>query len=136
MIARLIRFLVAVILSVAALSMVAHASPVSTPAFSVASGDVSQTSVILWAHSQNPGDVTFDYTTNADFTSFLGTLKATVSDPALPVKVEVTGLTPGTRYYFRATDSARQSTRGTFRTPASLGTHKGLSFGVSGDWQQ
>jgi alkaline phosphatase D len=136
MIARKILLIVLLFVSAIALNVVAHASPVSTPFFSVASGDVSQTSVILWAHSQNPGDVLFEYTTSPDFSSFLGSLKATVTDPALPVKVEVSGLTAGTRYYFRVTDSAGKAARGTFRTPASLGVHAGLKFGVSGDWEQ
>jgi alkaline phosphatase D len=112
------------------------AGSVSTPVFSVASGDAAQTSVVLWAHSRNPGDVVFEYATSADFSTVLGTRTATATDPALPVKVELTGLTPGTRYYFRATDSAHQTAAGTFRTPADKGAHPGLKFGVSGDWRQ
>ncbi len=136
MIARLTRTLVVVILSLAALSGVAFAAPVSTPVFSVASGDATQTTVVLWAHSHNPGDVVFEYATSADFATVLGTLKAAVTDPAVPVKVELTGLTPGARYYFRATDSAHETLTGTFRTPAKPGTHTGLRFGVTGDWRQ
>lgn len=112
------------------------AAPASTPVFSIASGDATQTSIILWAHSPNVGDVTFEYATGSDFTTILGVLKASITDAAVPVKVELSQLTPGTRYYYRVTDSAGQQKVGTFRLPAEKGTHPGLRFGVSGDWQQ
>jgi 3-phytase/alkaline phosphatase D len=36
-------------------------------------------------------------------------------------------------YYYRVTDAAGNTASGTFRTPAALGTHNGLRFGVTGD---
>lgn len=135
---RIIRFALAVILlsiSIGA-TMRVLAAPVSTPAFSIASGDATQTSIILWAHGPNVGDVTFEYATSSDFSTILGALKASITDATIPVKVELTQLTPGTRYYFRVTDAAGQKAVGTFRLPAEKGTHPGLRFGVSGDWQQ
>lgn len=112
------------------------AGPISTPTFSVASGDTTQDSTVLWAHSRNTGDLVFEYAADADFKTIIGTAKTSVTDPALPVKVELKGLTPGARYYYRATDATRTTAKGTFRTPAALGTHTGLRFGVTGDWRQ
>ena len=120
---------------VIATTMRVSAAPTSSPVFSVASGDAAQTSIILWAHSQNLGEVTFDYATSSDFTTILGTSKATITDPTIPVKVELGGLKPGTRYYYRVTDAAHQQATGTFKLPAEKGQHPGLKFGVSGDWQ-
>ncbi len=99
----------------------------------VAAGDVDQESAILWARSTAVGPVTFDY---ADDPALILTLRAetTVIDPAVPVKVELTGLEPGTTYYYRVTDAAQSVEQGSFRTPAADGLH-GLRFGVSGDWR-
>lgn len=101
----------------------------------VAAGDVDQTSVILWARSVTPGTVTFAVATDADFGNLVTTRMAEVTDPLLPVKVEVSDLLPQTRYYYRATDAAGASASGTFVTPAAVGTRAGLRFGVSGDWR-
>ncbi len=101
----------------------------------VAAGDVEQTSVMLWTRSANPGTVTFEVATDTAFAQMVATLTAEVSDPLLPVKVEVTGLTAGTTYIYRATDAVGITGSGTFSTPAELGAQTGLRFGVSGDWR-
>ncbi len=101
----------------------------------VAAGDVDQTSVVLWTRSENTGTVTFEVAADDAFTEIIATLTADVTDPLLPVKVEVTDLTAGTRYFYRASDSAGVMADGTFSTPAEVGTHSGLRFGVSGDWR-
>lgn len=100
----------------------------------VASGDTTQTSTFLWARSTVPGDVTFEYSLTANFAAILGAEIATVTDPMLPVKVEVTGLQPGTTYYYRAVEG-QETAVGHFVTPAAPGEHEGLTFGVSGDWR-
>ena len=101
----------------------------------VAAGDIDQTSVVLWTRSEYTGGVTFEIATDADFVEIVATLTAEVADPLQPVRVEATDLTPGTRYYYRATDSAGASASGTFATPDETGTANGLRFGVSGDWR-
>jgi phosphodiesterase/alkaline phosphatase D-like protein len=101
----------------------------------VAAGETTQTSTVLWAHSTTPGTVTFDYATADDFATILGTLTADVTDPAVPVKVEVSDLSPATDYFYRATDAAGSVAIGHLRTAAPLGTYAGLHFGVSGDWR-
>lgn len=109
---------------------------VQTPALRLACGDTTQTSTVLWAISATNGDLTFEHAADSTFGKILGTLKANVTDPALPVKVNVDNLTPGTRYYYRVTDSAKNSILGTFRAAHAVGSRAGLHFGVSGDWRQ
>jgi myo-inositol-hexaphosphate 3-phosphohydrolase/phosphodiesterase/alkaline phosphatase D-like protein len=101
----------------------------------VASGDVTQDSVVLWARSTFPGLVTFEYSTDADFRSIAGTATATVTDIRLPVKVLITELDARTTYYYRVIDAAGASKTGRFTTAAPLGQQGGLTFGVAGDWR-
>jgi phosphodiesterase/alkaline phosphatase D-like protein len=99
----------------------------------VASGDTTQTSTVLWTRSLTLGTTTFDVSTDPAFGTVLQELTATVTDPLVPVKVQVTGLTPGTQYYYRVTDAGGALGTGTFRTSAPVGAYTGLDFGVSGD---
>lgn len=101
----------------------------------IAAGDVSQDSVVLWARSTALGDVTFEYSTTPDFSSDVQSVVAAAADPDIPVKVSVGGLTAGTQYYYRVTNTAVEQLAGSFRTPAAPGTYSGLRFGVGGDWR-
>ena len=101
----------------------------------VASGDTTQTSTVLWTRANVPGTVTFEYSTKADFSLLAGTKTATVTNPLQPVKVDVTGLTAGTDYFYRVSDANNTKTNGKFSTAAALGQQTGLKFGVSGDWR-
>ncbi|MGF1537979.1 MAG: phytase [Elainellaceae cyanobacterium] len=101
----------------------------------IASGDVTQDSVVLWARSTFVGEVTFEYSTSADFSAIAGSTTATVTDITLPVKVNVEGLEANTEYFYRVTDAAGDSQVGRFATAAEVGTQAGLSFGVAGDWR-
>ena len=100
----------------------------------IAAGDTSQTATVLWTRSTALGELTFEYSTDPTFTNVEAALAATVLDPTVPVKVEVTGLTPGTQYYYKVTDNAGSSLAGQFRTAAVAGVREGIRFGVSGDW--
>ncbi|WZI66359.1 MAG: phytase [Gloeotrichia echinulata IR180] len=101
----------------------------------VASGDTTQNSTVLWTRATTLGAVKFEYSTKADFSSIAGTTTATVTNAQQPVKVDVTGLTPGTDYYYRVTDAVGATATGKFSTAAAPGTQAGLRFGVSGDWR-
>ncbi len=101
----------------------------------VAAGDTDQTSTVLWTRSTVPGQVTFELATDPQFSSIVRSVKTAVADTTVPVKAEVAGLTPGTEYYYRATDAAGATADGQFTTAAELGTHAGFSLGVSGDWR-
>ncbi|MEO1685750.1 MAG: phytase, partial [Cyanobacteria bacterium J06631_12] len=102
----------------------------------VASGDVTQETAVLWTRSTFPGDVTFEYSTRPDFSDISGTATATVVDINQPVKVFVEGLAANTEYFYRATDAAGDRETGRFVTAAEAGEQTGLTFGISGDWQQ
>ena len=101
----------------------------------IASGDTTQDSTVFWTRSTVLGDVTFEYSTAPNFNTIEGFETAAVTDPNLPVKVEVTDLTPGTKYFYRVTDPLGTTARGEFKTAAPLGVKAGLRFGVSGDWR-
>ncbi len=101
----------------------------------VASGDTTQTSTVLWTRSGITGAVKFEYSTKADFSTIAGTKTATVTNPLQPVKVDVTGLTSGTNYFYRVTDAAGDIATGKFSTADAIGKQSGLRFGVSGDWR-
>ena len=75
----------------------------------VASGDVTQTTAVLWAHSTALGEVRFEYSTFDDFTIVDGNETATVVDVNQPVKVQISGLSPATQYYYRVTDANNES---------------------------
>ena len=100
----------------------------------VAAGDVTPTSVVLWARSDVAGTVSFEYGTDETFDTVVGAVTADVTDPLQPVRVEIGGLSEATAYVYRATDAAGDSSTGRFRTPVTAGMN-GLRFGVSGDWR-
>ncbi|MDY7005925.1 MAG: phytase [Cyanobacteriota bacterium] len=99
----------------------------------IASGDTTQTSTVLWANSNSPGEITFEIATNPDFTNIIQTVSSDLTNA--PVKVEITNLNPDTEYYYRVTDAAGSTEIGEFNTAAELGNQTGLKFGVSGDWR-
>lgn len=106
----------------------------------VASGDVTQDSVVLFARSTVPGEIIFEVSPDPDFAidaadSFA--LTETVTDINVPVKANVDGLLePRTEYFYRVTDAAGDVETGRFITAAAAGDRTGLTFGISGDWQQ
>ena len=101
----------------------------------IASGDVDQNSAILWARSLFVGEVSFEYSKDANFSAIAGKKTVNVTDSTIPVKVEITGLTANTEYFYRVTDAAGDTATGRFQTAALAGEKKGLTFGVSGDWR-
>lgn len=116
------------------LTLSAELTPNPAPPNGIASGDITQNSAVLWTRTNNPGTVRFEYSTKPDFSTISGSATATVTTPFPPVKVNITGLTPGTTYFYRATDATGVTT-GKFSTPAAAGTQAGLTFGVAGDWR-
>jgi phosphodiesterase/alkaline phosphatase D-like protein len=109
---------------------------VSTLPNGVASGDVTQTTAVLWARSMAIGAVAFEYSTFVDFGIVDGYETVVIADVNVPAKKEIKGLVPGSQYYFRVTDAQGEIGVGAFRTPSDIGISAGLRFGASGDWQQ
>jgi len=110
----------------------------------VAAGDVDSSSVILWARAAFTGTVRFEYGRDQNFVLPPDGVKdKVVDDPNIPAKVDdITGLLPGTQYYYRACHgicpsafAEESEARGTFRTPFADGNHHGLKFGVSSCWR-
>ncbi|WP_052055365.1 alkaline phosphatase D family protein [Myxosarcina sp. GI1] len=96
----------------------------------IASGDTTQNTSILWARSDELGDVTFEYSTNPNFSQIEGTAIATVSDVNVPVKVAVEDLEPNTQYYYRVKDSSGDRAFGELTTSAAEGATSGVNFGI------
>lgn len=101
----------------------------------IASGDTTQDSTVLWAKSSVLGPVSFEYSTDGDFSNPAGTQTITVTDANLPVKTDITGLEAGTDYTYKVTDAAGDTLTGEFTTAAEPGENAGLRFGVTGDWR-
>ncbi|HWL93095.1 MAG TPA: alkaline phosphatase D family protein [Phycisphaerae bacterium] len=98
----------------------------------VAAGDVTSDSAVLWARASAMGDLVFRWELQDG--SDAEEQMVSVSDIALPAKVDIENLQAGTRYFYRATDAAGVTAIGNFKT-AGEGSRAGLRFGVSGDWR-
>ncbi len=99
----------------------------------VASGDVTSDSVVLWTRSLAPGVLRFGVSTNSSLDPLVFSSAVTNLQPEVPVKVSVTGLNPGVRYFYRVLDGLENSAFGTFKTAPAPQASVGLRFGVSGD---
>src|SRR6476620_9204736 len=91
----------------------------------ISSGDVTQTSAVLWTHAVDLGQLTFQISTDSSFQHVVKSKKISVTDSAVPIKVEFDHLKPGTEYFYRAVDAEGHVINGSFATAASLGSHNG-----------
>jgi alkaline phosphatase D len=102
-----------------------------TPAqfnYGVASGDPLSDRVMLWTHAKIEGSndsvgLTWEVATDAAFASVVRSGRVDATEAAsFTAKVDVTGLTAGSTYYYRFTDDAgTRSTVGTTRTLPAVG---------------
>ena len=105
----------------------------------IAAGDASSSEATLWTRAVDAGapamvGLTAQVSADAGFGS--GVLSYTVAtDPArdYTAKVRATGLSAGTKYYYRFTDGTTTSDTGTFKTPAGAGESVAVRFAFSGD---
>jgi len=113
----------AVLFSAAAIStlVIQAAGPLPN---GVAAGDTRQTSTVLWTRATSVGEVLFEYSTDPTFGTNVLSATATAADVLQPVKVELSGLSPASTYYYRITGAAAATAQGHFRTATSLGTHQ------------
>jgi len=77
-------------------ALVAAYSPNISLPNGISSGDTTQTSTVLWARSALAGDVRFQV--KDDAASVIFDQLVSVTDPMIPAKVGVTGLTAGKKY--------------------------------------
>jgi phosphodiesterase/alkaline phosphatase D-like protein len=113
----------------------------------VASGDVTQDSVVLWARSSVPGAVKFEVFERKSRSGYfrrnskngiyrrVSVKVADTIDADEPVKVEIAKLKPGKQYLYRVRNAIGASATGHFRTPQKENKNRGLTFGVTGDWR-
>lgn len=110
-------------------------TPVHAFPHGVASGDVTATSVVLWASTLIAGDHLIQLSTDADFNALWASADVAVSDPQVPIKHRFEALPAATRFFYRFVNPDGESAAGVFRTAAMPDTVQGLRFGVSGDWR-
>ena len=99
----------------------------------VAAGEVTGSSVVLWARSDKPGKLKFEVSPNKDFKSKKIKVNVIVDDPLAPAKIEIQGLSSNTDYFYRVERPGQTESFGKFRTLTDAGVHKGVRFGATGD---
>lgn len=99
----------------------------------LASGDVTQTSVVLWARSSTAGAHAFWYRAVSVSGSSCLSRPIEVADAAIPVKVQIGGLVPGSIYVYAFQKPDGTFDLGVFKIPYSPGAKHGLRFAVTGD---
>lgn len=110
-----------------------------TPSFStafpngVSSGDVTQKSAVLLTRAVEVGRLRLQIATDPAFQQIVETAKVVVTDPSVPMKIEVEHLKPGTDYYYRFIDASGDVIEGRFETAAEPGASDGFHFGVISD---
>jgi phosphodiesterase/alkaline phosphatase D-like protein/Ca2+-binding RTX toxin-like protein len=99
----------------------------------ISSGDVTQTTAVLWTRAVEEGQLKFQIATDPSFHHIVKTERVKVNDPLVPVKAGFDHLHPDTEYYYRAIDADGNVITGRFETSAQLGSQDGFHFGVGGD---
>lgn len=99
----------------------------------VASGEVSQHEAVLWANPLVAGRITVEVATDPAFAHVVATRAVDARGDA-PIKVAIEGLEEGTDYHYRVTGPDADVAIGAFSTAEEHG-HRGVTFGVSGDWR-
>jgi phosphodiesterase/alkaline phosphatase D-like protein len=106
----------------------------------VAAGDASSNEAIIWTRAVDPAaSGPFSITAQVSKDSAFGTIVATSSTtPSVltdnTIKFDVTGLAPGTRYYYRFLGPAGEtSITGTFKCAPDAATAASVRFAFSGD---
>ncbi len=122
---------------IAIITPVAHAA---VEFLGVAAGDASSTNVTLWTRAVDPSApaitiLTIQLTTDPTFATGITTLSGTTdSAKDYTCKVDITGLTPNTQYYYRFLGpSVEVSNTGKVKTAPLSYTRASLHFAFSGD---
>jgi phosphodiesterase/alkaline phosphatase D-like protein len=112
----------------------------AAPSFlGVAAGDAAPTEATLWTRvvdSNAPAAVVLTAQVSVDAGFGSGVLSFPVTTDVtrdFSAKLTVTGLTPGTRYFYRFTDGNVTSDTGRFTTPPSATEARAVRFAFSGD---
>jgi alkaline phosphatase/alkaline phosphatase D len=105
--------------------------------YGVAAGDATDTAFIAWAQVDPTASAPFalEVATNPDFAPVAQTLSPLTPNPARDntIKVEVTGLTASTGYYYRFTSAGGTSRTGRIRTAPVAASTAPFTFAFTGD---
>lgn len=101
----------------------------------VAAGDVTASGATVWVRTTSPRHVKLNVYTDQELTGTpvltTGATATTATD--LTAKVSVSGLAPGTNYYYRWTSGTDVSRAGRFKTAPDVATAAPLRFVFAGD---
>ena len=119
-------------------SLTALAASAANSFLGVAAGDASSTDAILWTRcvdTNTPAVVslTAQISINPAFGTHTDFSVSTDATKDYTAKILATGLSAGTKYYYRFTDGSVTSGVGTFKTAPALNTAVPISFAFSGD---
>src|SRR5215212_520097 len=115
----------------------AYAAPAGAVSFEgpVSSGDVTSSRAVLLTHADTADNYKVEGWTNASLSgpkAFKGKVKTDASKD-FTIKIDVTGLTPDTQYWFRFSKDADVSGVATFTTAPASGQSADLNLGYTGD---
>lgn len=133
--AGLIGLAVALLLSTTLLAGNARAVPDVNFPDGVASGDVTQTTAVLWTRSDRATPIRVEVSTDADFKgekAFKQTVHPSLDDD-LTAKVLATGLEPDTHYFYRWRHGSATSAIGEFTTAPEAGESADVRFVYTAD---
>ncbi|MBI0577865.1 alkaline phosphatase D family protein [Neobacillus cucumis] len=101
----------------------------------VASGDVTDTSAILWARTNDAANVQFEISTDSSFKKpFIVKTVHTEAENDYAVKAKMDGLKPDTTYFYRAhAVSSSYTVNGSFKTAPAENSLKPLTMVWGGD---
>jgi alkaline phosphatase D len=101
----------------------------------VASGDVSQNSVVLWTRVNQQGRLTLDVSTLPDFNrpDFRKSNIPALKENDFTAKVTVTGLKPNQQYFYRWSVGRIVSELGAFKTAPTTAATTNIHFSWTGD---
>lgn len=118
------------------------ALPAQTATHGQMVGDVQHDRAVYWTRSSTPCLVSVQYATTQNFANAVETgQRAALASRDATVRIELTGLLPDTRYYYRARRSTTTGPGGsygqvgTFRTAPQPQQARAVSFAFSGDAQ-
>jgi len=102
--------------------------------YGVAAGDATETSFIAWTRTTD-APVTLEVATTASFAPVAVTIAGLTPNPAADntIKVEVSGLSPATQYYYRFTAPGGSSRTGRIRTAPLPSSTAPITFAFTGD---
>ncbi len=121
----------------ALLSLATSAASAAVVFNGVSAGDMTSSDAILWTRADNGGATTALTAQVSTDASFSGTVMSfggsTTAAADYTMKLDATGLSGGTTYYYRFTDGTSNSQVGRFTTPTAANVAVPVSFGFSGD---